>query len=309
MIKAVSFLSKTVKISGHLHLPEGFQENKMYPALVGIHPAGGVKEQTIGLYAKRLAENGFIVVVYDSSYQGESGGEPRLLEDPSTRVEDARCAADFLATLPYVDVDQMGVFGVCAGGGYAIAAAQTERRFKVVAGISATPMGEAARSFFGQQIPDAELINTLEAAAAQRSVEAKGGKPIYVPFVPESLKDINDSTPTMLREGYDYYRTPRGQHPNAKGRFLLTSLDKMLAFSCFSLIPNLLKQPMLLVVGSKADTKVYSEQAYGLSKGPKELFEIEGATHIALYDKYEYVDQVVTKLESFFGSHLLRKSN
>src|SRR6185295_3461775 len=116
-----------------------------------------------------LAAHGFVAVVYDSSYQGESGGEPRLLEDPSARVEDARCAADFLTTLPYVDVERMGVFGICAGGGYALAAAQTERRFKAVAGVSATPMGEAARSMFGAPIPDAELVKMLEGAARQRT--------------------------------------------------------------------------------------------------------------------------------------------
>jgi fermentation-respiration switch protein FrsA (DUF1100 family) len=301
MVKTVSFRNKSVKIAGHLHLPDGFREDEKYPALVGVHPAGGVKEQTIGLYAKRLAAHGFVTVVYDSSYQGESGGEPRLLEEPTTRVEDARCAADFLATLPYVDSDRMGVFGICAGGGYALAAAQTERRFKAVAGVSATPMGEAARSFFGQPIPDAELIKMLEGAAGQRTAEARGAERAYVPFVPERLEDITAETPVMLREGYDYYRTPRGQHPNSKGRFLLTSLDQMLAFSTFNLIPSLLTQPLLLIAGSIADTKVYSDQAYALSKGPKELFVIEGATHIAMYDVPQYVDQAIAKMVKFFA--------
>jgi hypothetical protein len=66
----------------------------------------------------------------------------------------------------------MGVFGVCAGGGYALAVAQTERRFKAVAGVSATPMGEAARRFFGSPIPPAEQIKSLEAAAAARTAAA-----------------------------------------------------------------------------------------------------------------------------------------
>jgi fermentation-respiration switch protein FrsA (DUF1100 family) len=300
MIKPVSFKNKSVEIAGHLHLPDDFNEDRKYPALVGIHPAGGVKEQTIGLYARRLAARGFVVVVYDSSYQGASGGEPRLLEDPAARVEDARCAADFLTTLPYVDADRMGVLGICAGGGYAIAVAQTERRFKAIAGISATPMGEAARSNFGHPIPAATLIQTMEASAAQRTAEARGAGPAYAPFVPERFEDIDDNTPVMLREAYDYYRTPRGQHPNSKGRFLLTSLDKMLAFSTFNLIPDLLTQPMLLIAGSVADTKVYSDQAYALSNGPKELFVIEGATHVALYDVPEYVDQAVARLVPFF---------
>lgn len=301
MVQSVSFANKDIQLSGHLHLPPDFQADRKYPALVGVHPAGGVKEQTVGLYAARLAAHGFAVVVYDSSYQGASGGEPRLLEDPAARVEDARCAADFLTTLPYVDAERMGVYGICAGGGYALAVAQTERRFKAVAGISATPMGEAARTFFGRAIPQAELIKSLEAAAGQRTAQARGAEPMHAPFVPERLEDMDDNTPTMLREAYDYYRTPRGQHPNSKGRFLMTSLDKMLAFSTFHLIRDLLTQPLLLIAGSNADTRIYSEQAHALSKGPKELFIVDGATHVALYDVPAYVDQAVPKLASFFG--------
>jgi fermentation-respiration switch protein FrsA (DUF1100 family) len=269
MVESVSFRNKEVEIAGHLHLPDDFDETKKYPALVGIHPAGGVKEQTIGQYAKRLAAHGFVTVVYDSSYQGESGGEPRLLEDPTTRVEDARCAADFLTTLPYVDADRMGVFGICAGGGYAISVAQTERRFKAVATVSAAPMGEGSRAFLGHLSPVSEQIRTLELVAQQRTAEARGAAPAYAPFVPETLEEIDDNTPDLLREGYDYYRTPRGQHPNSKGRFLLTSMDKMYAFSAFDQIPELLTQPLLLIAGSKADTKVFSDQAYELSNGPK----------------------------------------
>ncbi|KAF5976252.1 metallo-beta-lactamase protein [Fusarium bulbicola] len=258
MAKDVTFQNRGVRIAAHLHLPNNFQEDRKYPALVGIHPAGGVKEQTIGLYAQQLAAHDFVVLVYDSSYQGASGGEPRLLEDPTTRS--------------FVDTERMGVFGVCAGGGYALAVAQTERRFKAVAGVSATPMGEAARRFFGSPIPPAEQIKSLEAAATARTATANGADPVYIPFVPEKLEDINDSTPT----------TQRG------GRFLMTSMDKMLAFSTFQLLPTPLTQPLLLIAGSEADTKIYSDEAYALSEGPKELFVVKDATHIALYDKPEY---------------------
>lgn len=301
MIRAVSFKNKAIDIAGLLHLPDDFSEDKKYPALVGIHPAGGVKEQTIGHYAGRLAAHGYVVIVFDASYQGESGGEPRLLEDPTARVEDARSAADFLTTLPFVDTERMGVFGICAGGGYALSVVQTERRFKAVATVSAAPMGEGSRAFLGRPVPVAENIKTLEAVAQQRTAEARGAEPIYAPFVPETLEEIDENTPDLLREGYDYYRTSRGAHPRSKGRFLLTSMDRMFAFSAFDQIPDLLTQPMLVIAGSKADTKVFSDQAYELSQGPKELFIVDGATHIAMYDVPEYVDQAIAKMVEFFA--------
>jgi fermentation-respiration switch protein FrsA (DUF1100 family) len=194
----------------------------------------------------------------------------------------------------------MGVFGVCAGGGYTLSVAQTERRFKAVATVSGTPMGEAVRNQFGVVMPTSELIKSLEFVAHQRAAEANGTQPIYVPFVPEKFEDINEHTPVMLREGYDYYRTPRGQHPNSKGRFLFTSLDKMTSFSVFDYLGDFLTQPLLLIAGSKADTKFFSEQAYEIAKGKKELFIIDGATHIALYDVPVYVEQAVAKMVNFF---------
>ncbi len=193
--KLFPFRNREVEISGHLHLPDNFSEDEKFPALVGVHPAGGVREQTIGAYAQRLAAQGFVTMAYDSSYQGEGGGEPRLLEDPTTRVEDARCAADFLTTLPFVDSERMGVFGICAGGGYAISAAQTERRFKAVATVSAAPMGEGSRGFPGHTSPVAEQIGTLEMVAQQRTAEARGEAPLYAPFFPETLEEIDENTP------------------------------------------------------------------------------------------------------------------
>lgn len=56
--KPVSFPSDNIKIAANIYYPTNAMDNKSLPAIVVSHPASGVKEQTAGLYVKRLAEKG-----------------------------------------------------------------------------------------------------------------------------------------------------------------------------------------------------------------------------------------------------------
>lgn len=127
-MKKISLPTGSLTLVANLYLPEDFSEERSYPAIVVVHPGGGVKEQTAGLYASRLAAQGFVAVAYDASYQGESSGEPRHLEDPYARVEDVRAVVDFLSTRTFVEPEKIAALGVCAGGGYALHATMTDSR-------------------------------------------------------------------------------------------------------------------------------------------------------------------------------------
>ena len=132
-----------------------------------------MKEQTSGLYAQHLAEQGFIALAYDASYQGESGGEPRLMEVPAQRLDDISCSIDFLVKQPQVDAERIGSLGICAGGSYALCNAATELRVKAVAGISTFNLGEARREGMGT-ISYEERMKRLKEATEERSREARG---------------------------------------------------------------------------------------------------------------------------------------
>lgn len=130
--------------------------------------------QVSTLYAGKLTEQGFITLVFDASYQGESGGEPHFTEIPAARVEDIRCAVDFLSNHPQADEDRIGALGICAGGGYRVNAAQTELRIKAVAGVSTFGIGSACREGVGGMIPLETRMKTLQEVGRQRTREARG---------------------------------------------------------------------------------------------------------------------------------------
>jgi fermentation-respiration switch protein FrsA (DUF1100 family) len=97
--------NSAITMAAVINFPEGFDEKRKYPAIVVSHPGGGVKEETAGTYAKKLAERGFVTIAYHASYQGESTGEPRQLENPSVGTEDVSAVIDHLTTLPCIDKD------------------------------------------------------------------------------------------------------------------------------------------------------------------------------------------------------------
>ncbi|MCU0120526.1 alpha/beta hydrolase [Pseudomonas sp. B2M1-30] len=300
-IQKVSFKNNNgIKIVGNVYFPAGFDKAKSYPAIVTVPPAGGAKEQTAGIYASKMADKGFITIAIDASFQGESGGEPRYKEDPIARVEDIRGSVDYLVSLPYVDESRIGVLGICAGGGYAASAAMTERRIKAV-GLAVPVDGGSENRAAGKEA----TIKTLEAIAEQRTVEARGGKPMVIPWIPDEYKDSDDID---LRGAYQYYRTPRGETPNWQNKMRFVSLDAVMAFDAFAHAEMLLTQPLEVVTGSEigayGSTKTGREVYERAASTKKDLLVLNGASHFDLYDNPKYVDKAVTKFDQFFHANL-----
>ena len=297
----VTFPNAGVALAGHLHLPPSFEERRPHPSIVCVHPGSSVKEQTAGLYAARMAQLGFVALAFDGSHQGESGGEPRFVEDPATRIEDIRCAVDYLGTLPSIDARRIGVLGICAGGGYALSAAMLDKRIRAVGTVVTANGGRVFRAQGAAAV--------LDAVAEQRAREVRGEPrriTTWIPNTPEELA-ATGKRGLDLGEAVDYYRTPRGAHPRSSNQLLFTSMALMMAYDPFHLIEELLTQPLQIVVGDRAGefgSYASGQELFRRATCEKDLFVVEGASHYDLYDRPEYVGQAVEKLGAFYAKHL-----
>jgi uncharacterized protein len=293
----VIFPNQAINMAGILFTPPNMDKTKKYPALAVAHPFGGVKEQTSGNYARKMAEKGYVTLAFDASHQGESGGYPRDTENPSERLEDIRCAVDYLTTLPIVDVERIGLLGVCAGGSYVLGVGPTEMRPKAIAAVSIWDMGMMARE--GWPVPY-DRKQLLVEIGKQRTAEARGLTIRRDDGIPP--KEALENAPQIIKESYDYYRTPRAQQTTSRSVFVFTDFSRLMDFNYYARIEDIAPRPVLFIVGTKAATLFMSKPGYEQAAQPKEWFEVPGATHHSLYDIDS--DKAVVKLEEFFGRHL-----
>jgi fermentation-respiration switch protein FrsA (DUF1100 family) len=296
----VSFMNKLgILLVADVYVPKSLDRSQRHAALVVGHPYGGVKEQTSGLYAQTMAERGFVTIAHDASYNGESGGQPHFTASAEAFVEDFLAAVDYLGQQPFVDRERIGIIGVCGSGGFSLAAAEIDPRIKAVATVSMYDIGQGQRQGLAENLDLDALKSQLKEISVQRWAEVDGAERMMAVGTPEVV--TADSNP-IAREFFDYYRTPRGQHPRSTTAMARTSNAPMTLFWSFDKLAWISPRPLLFVTGDHAHSRVFSEQAYAKASEPKELHVVDNAGHVDLYDRVNLIPW--DKLQGFFDQHL-----
>ncbi|MFV5701363.1 alpha/beta hydrolase [Flavobacterium sp. XS2P12] len=291
-----------ITLTGDLYLPKN-RESETLAALAISGPFGAVKEQSSGLYAQTMAERGFAALAFDPSYTGESGGEPRNVASPDINTEDFSAAVDYLGLQSVIDRNKIGIIGICGFGGMALNATAVDKRVKAVATTSMYDMTRVMSKGYNDSMTLEQRTETLDRLSQQRWKDAENGKPAAGPRnLPKKLKG---DEPQFVVDYFNYYRTPRGFHPNSvnsNGAWLVTNPLSFMNMPILTYLKEISPRPILLIAGENAHSRYFSEDIYKMASEPKELLIIPNAVHVDLYDKVDIIP--FDKLETFFKQHL-----
>ena len=283
-----------ITLAGDLYSPKDAAMNM--PAIAVASPYGATKEQSGGFYAQTLAERGFVTLVFDPSFTGESGGNVRNISCADINLDDFASAIDYLEALEVVDANRIGVLGVCGWGCYTFPLAAMDTRVKAV--VSAT-MGVFDTFGNGEE--------RLEGRRGLNAIRSQLAQGVEVPVM-ITVPDIDENSPDFMKDYYGYYRTERGYHPRSINSGLgwnpTTSLshwtNDIYAYA------DEVKQPCLLVHGDQAWS--YQQSVLMMDRltnaASKELITVEGATHCDLYDGGDNNYIPFDRIEAFLKKNL-----
>jgi fermentation-respiration switch protein FrsA (DUF1100 family) len=285
----VVFMNKELglRLAGLLRLPEGFDLSKNYPAIVITGPMLSVKEQAQSVYAERLTEAGYVTLVFDGAYFGESEGLPRGQELPDVKESDIEGAVDYLCSLPYVDQSRIGGLGICGSGSYMSVAGVKEPRLKAITAIVPAISNIATSPMMGFFKPEEEV------KAAKEAYDKGEGNLIYLNFMPRAFD-----------EGAADYYSSRGTHPRWSNQVVAWSQLELIKYNVTEIMKGM-KKPYCVISGENAWSRPSSTEIFEAVPGEnKEMHVIPEASHFDMYDLAPFVSEAFDYILPFFAKNL-----
>ena len=140
---------------------------------------------------------------------------------------------------------------------------------------------------------------------AREALKKSGREIEYYDAMGYENVDPQDLPAGAMREGYDYYMTARAgteRFPNYSHLGVANDLEAAFLVNAVDYAPYLYT-PYLGIYGSKAVSGPLTQMFFDAASEPKELYIVDGATHVSLYDVDQDVERAVVKMDEFFQKH------
>lgn len=301
-VERVLYKSGGADVVGNLFVPAG---SRQWPAVAAIGPVAFVKEQAPMQYATRLAQAGFVVLVFDPRFHGESAGEPRRDESREAKVADLRSALAYLAGRREVDPRRMALLGICQGVNWAVDATLEDERARAVALVAGHYLvPDTARLYLGS---DRNVEDRIARATSARENWQRTGAVEYIPIV--SLSDPQALLTAKPIHDFYYHWADRGPFAGHRGLWenRITRMSEAVIWGHrVDASMRRLDKPMLMV---------HSDRAASGPQIPRSLFEqvasrdkqqawLDGRNQIQFYQDPMTLDAVTARLAGFFQEKL-----
>lgn len=293
----VTFISDGLVLSGDLYRPKNFNASKKHPAILVGGSWTTVKEQMSGLYASKLAEQGYITLAIDPRHFGASEGQPRFWENPAAKISDYKNAISYLTKVEGVDAKNIFLTAICASAGYMANVTVQDKRVKGLAMVAAwLHDAESVKPLYGGE----EGVRTrLEQGKEAKKKFAETGEVKYILTVSKT------DTTAAMSGNFDYYLDAnRGAVPQwSADKFAVMSWDDWLKFDPMPVAKNI-NQPTLMIHSDSAALPNNAKKFFADIPHKNKILRWTEGSQFDFYDQPKQVSESVGAIDRFFKEHL-----
>lgn len=301
MKQDVTFPSKGLNCAGWLYVPDDLGSGEQRPAIVMAHGFSALKEMHLANFAEKFEEAGFVVLVFDYRFFGDSEGEPRGHLIPAEQHEDYKNAISWVSQRSEVDPDRIGIWGSSYSGAHVLHLAAFDRRIKCAVAQALLVDGWANAQRLMR--PDV-FAGFLRMLAEDRARRYAGEESLRIPVVAPEGEPSALPTP----DSYEWFmETGNTIAPNWRNEVSLESMEAFLEYNPAANIHRISPTPLLMIVAGN-DTLTPTDlaiAAYERALEPKALVVTSGP-HFSAYTE-PGLSETAPPAVDWFERHLMAR--
>lgn len=303
MRRDAEFKSKGDTCRGWFYTPD--KGKGPFPVVV---MAGGwcyVKEIVMPQYADFFVKAGLAVLIFNYRRFGNSDGQPRQHLNPYDQIEDYKNAISFVQTLPEVDSERVGIWGISYSGGHVLITGATDPRVKCI--VSNIPVVDGYRNM--RRVHGALAFRKLQQVILEdRENRFNGAESAYIPM---AVPDPNQTLATWpFPEGYEFFsKIQKTEAPQHEHRNSIESVELLMSYSVFPYLQRILNTPTLMFVSEADDITLWDleiEAFNQIAASQKKLFVIPETTHMTLYSDRSKLEIAAEVGRDWLVEHLIK---